>query len=95
MFIKCANQGEYTDMTKEVRDNFDGLTYDEDDTMGFVFTDRHDPRGFVKVEGDISRESFLRIYGEMAKKPKYQLWVRATEEEREANPAVKGHWEKL
>lgn len=82
-------------MTKEVRDNFDGLTYDEDDTMSFVFTDRNDPRGFIKVEGDISRESFLRLYGEMVKKPKYQVWVRATEEEKEKNPNLKGHWEKL
>lgn len=82
-------------MTKEVRDNFDGLTYDEDDTMQFVFTDRGDKRGFVKVEGDISRESFLKLYGTMVKKPKYQLWVRATEEEKKANPAVKGHWEKI
>jgi len=82
-------------MTKEVRDNFDGLTYDEDDSMGFVFTDRHDPRGFVKVEGDIARTSFLSLYGTMVKKPKYQVWVRATEEEKEKNPNLKGHWEKL
>lgn len=82
-------------MTKEVRDNFDGVTYDEDDTMQFVFTDRNDARGFVKIEGDINRESFLRLYGTMVKKPKYQVWVRATEEEKKANPNVKGHWEKL
>ena len=82
-------------MTKEVRDNFDGLTYDEDDSMGFVFTDRHDPRGFIKVEGDIARTSFLNLYGTMVKKPKYQVWARATEEEKEKNPTIKGHWEKL
>lgn len=82
-------------MTKEVRDNFDGLTYDEDETMSFVFTDRHDPRGFVKVEGDINRSAFLSLYGNMVKKPKYQVWVRATDEEKEKNPSVKGHWEKL
>ena len=82
-------------MTKEVRDNFDGETYDEDDTMGFTFIDRNDPRGFVKVEGDISRAGFLNLYSGMVKKPKYQLWVRATEEEKNANPSVKGHWEKL
>lgn len=80
-------------MTKEVRDNFDGLTYDEDDSMEFAFVDRHDPRGLIKVEGDIARASFLALYGSMVKKPKYQRWVRPTEEEK-AN-GVKGHWEKL
>lgn len=82
-------------MTIEVRDNFDGLTYDEDEIMSFVFTDRNDPRGFVKVEGHISKQSFLNLYGGMVKKPKYQLWVRATAEEKEKNPTIKGHWEKL
>ena len=82
-------------MTKEVRDNIDGLTYDEDETVQFVFTDRNDPRGFIKVEGDMSKSNFLNLYGTMVKKPKYQVWVRATEEEKKANPNVKGHWEKL
>ena len=82
-------------MTKEVRDNFDGLTYDEDETMQFVFTDRQDPRGFVKIEGDIARASFLTLYGQMVKKPKYQVWVRATDEEKQKNPNIKGHWNKL
>lgn len=82
-------------MTKEVRDNIDGMTYDEDETLVFQFIDRNDPRGFVKVEGDISRENFLRLYGTMVKKPKYQRWVRATDEEKANNPSIKGHWEKL
>jgi hypothetical protein len=82
-------------MTKEVRDNFDGLTYDEDETMQFVFTDRQDPRGFVKIEGDIAKAGFLALYASMVKKPKYQVWVRATDEEKQKNPTVKGHWEKL
>jgi hypothetical protein len=82
-------------MTKEVRDNIDGLTYDEDETMGFVFTDRNDPRGFVKIEGDCSKQNFLDLYGRMVKKPKYQVWVRATDEEKQKNPSIKGHWEKL
>jgi hypothetical protein len=82
-------------MTKEARDNFDGLTYDEDETWGFTFFNRNDPRGFIKVEGDIRNEGFLELYGSMVKKPKYQLWVRATPEELEKNPKVKGHWQKL
>lgn len=82
-------------MTKEVRDNIDGLTYDEDESIQFVFTDRNDPRGFIKVEGDCSKANFLTLYGTMVKKPKYQVWVRATEEEKAKNPSVKGHWEKL
>ena len=86
---------ELVKLTKEVRDNFDGLTYDEDETMAFTFVDRNDPRGFVKVEGDIHKEGFLNLYGTMVKKPKYQVWVRATEEEKKLNPNIKGHWEKL
>ena len=82
-------------MTKEVRDNMDGQTYDEDEAVQFVFTDRFDPRGFIKVEGDCARSTFLDLYGKMVKKPKYQLWVRATTEEKEKNPNLKGHWEKL
>lgn len=85
----------YLRMTKETRDNLDGLVYDEDETMGFTFIDRNHPSGFVKVEGDISREGFLKLYNTMVKKPKYQVWVRATEQEKEKNPNIKGHWEKL
>jgi hypothetical protein len=80
-------------MTKEVRDNFDGLTYDEDDSVEFTFVDRHDNRGLIKVEGDVARSTFLAMYGNMVKKPKYQVWVRPTEEEKEQGK--KGHWEKL
>jgi hypothetical protein len=82
-------------MTKEIRDNFDGLTYDEDESVGFTFIFRNDPRGFLKIEGDMSKSNFDRLYGEMVKKPKYQLWVKADAEEKVKNPNVKGHWEKL
>lgn len=82
-------------MTKEVRDNIDGLTYDEDETLTFQFIDRNDSRGFIKIEGDCSRENFLKLYGSMVKKPKYQRWVKATSEELAKDPKVKGHWEKL
>jgi len=82
-------------MTKEVRDNIDGLTYDEDETVGFTFILRNDPRGFLKVEGDCSKANFLSLYGTMVKKPKYQRWVKATDEEKANDPKVKGHWEKL
>ena len=82
-------------MTKEVRDNFDGLTYDEDETMGFTFVDRFDPRGFIKVEGDISKSGFLKLFESMVKKPKYQRWVKATDEEKAKDKSVKGHWEKI
>lgn len=81
-------------MTKEVRDNFDGLTYDEDDAVEFQFTDRHDPRGLLKVEGDVARATFIKMYGEMVKKPKFQLYVKNTEEEREETGKY-GHWKKL
>lgn len=81
-------------MTKECRDNFDGLTYDEDDTVEFVFMDRHDPRGLLKIEGDVSRATFLKLYGDMVKKPKYQLYVKHTAEEREETGKY-GYWKKL
>jgi len=81
-------------MTKEVRDNFDGQTYDADDALEFSFVDRNHEAGLVKVEGDISRAGFLDLYGKMVKKPKYQVWVRHDEEEKERT-GKSGHWRKL
>lgn len=80
-------------MTKEIRDNFDGLTYDEDESVGFTFILRNDPRGFIKVEGDLATSTFLKMYESMVKKPKYQRWVKPTDEEKAKG--TKGHWEKL
>lgn len=80
-------------MTKEVRDNLDGLTYDEDESIEFAFVNRHDSRGLIKVEGDLSMANFLDFYAKMVKKPKYQLWIRPTEEEKAEGK--KGHWEKI
>jgi hypothetical protein len=80
-------------MTKEVRDNFDGMTYDEDETQEFSFVNRHDPRGFVRVAGDISTANFLRLFGEMVKKPKYERWVKKSKD-KDGNE-IEGHWEKL
>lgn len=85
-------------MTREVRDNIDGLTYDEEETCVFTFTFRNHPEHpnmFLKVEGDCSIANFLELYGKMVKKPKYQRWIKATEEERAKDKNVKGHWEKL
>lgn len=82
-------------MTKEVRDNLDGMTYDADESWEFAFVNRNDPRGLIKVEGDLSNANFNKIYKDMVKKPKYQVWVKATDAEKAKNPQAKGHWEKL
>ena len=82
-------------MTKEVRDNFDGQTYDADESWEFAFINRNDPRGLIKVEGDVSDAKFLELYKSMAKQPKYQVWVRPTEEEKAKDKNAKGHWQKL
>ena len=81
-------------MTKEIRDNLDGLAYDEDESWSFTFVNRNDPRGLIKIEGDLSFANFLKFYGDMVKKPKYQVWKRHTEDEQEET-GKKGHWEKL
>lgn len=82
-------------MTKTVRDNFDGQEVDEDESWEVQFINRNDSRGLIKIEADISNDGFMKLFGGMVKKPKYQIWVRATKSEREGNPEAKGHWEKL
>lgn len=80
-------------MTKEIRDNFDGLNYDEDVSWEFTFFNRHDPRGFIRVQGDVNEKKFLELYSSMVKKPKYERYVKKSEDE-DGNE-IAGHWEKL
>jgi hypothetical protein len=86
-------------LTKEVRDNFDGLTYDEDESMEFTFIDfnvRNEATGkneMQRVKGDLSRANFLNLYGSMVKKPKYERWVKAKYED--GKKVTDGYWEKI
>ena len=85
-------------MTKEVRDNFDGLTYDEDESMEFTFVDRFARNEDGKTElrrihGDISTAGFLAMLGNMVKKPKWERWVKAKYED--GKKVADGYWEKI
>lgn len=82
-------------MTKEVRDNFDGLSYDEDESLEFTFVDRNlnGKQELGRVHGDISREGFLKLYQSMVKKPKWERWVKAVYADGKLQQ--KGYWEKI
>ena len=82
-------------MTKEVRDNFDGMTYDEDESLEFTFSDRNfnGKQELARIHGDISREGFLKLLGSMVKKPKWERWIKAVYEDGKLK--TKGYWEKV
>ena len=82
-------------MTKEVRDNFDGQTYDEDESMEFTFIDFNfnGKQEMGRIHGDVSREGFLKMYATMAKKPRWERWVKAVYEDGKLK--TKGYWEKV
>lgn len=84
-------------MTRHATDNFTGLEEELDDVITFQFTDRNfDGKGsFGKIEGDVSRSYFLKqLLGIMARKPKWQKWVRARKDDN-GNVTEKGYWEKV
>lgn len=85
-------------MTKEVRDNFDGLTYDEDEAMEFTFVDLHfrneeGKEELRRIHGDISRSGFLILLGNMVKKPKWERWIKA--KYADGKRIQEGYWEKV
>ena len=82
-------------MTKTVRDNIDGTEVDADESWEFTLFNRNDPRGLIKIEGDMSNSNMMGFYTKMVKKPKHQLWVRPTKAEKATDPDAKGHWEKI
>jgi hypothetical protein len=45
------------------------------------------------VHGDISREGFLKLYGSMVKKPRWERWIKA--KYADGKLVEKGYWEKI
>ena len=80
-------------MTKTIRDNVSGLEVDADEAVELSMIDRADGK-LVKVELDMSRESWLEFYGRMVRKPPYQQWVKHDETEKKETGKT-GHWQKL
>ena len=86
---------EYMDaLTKTVRDNMTGLEVDEDESVALQMIDRENGK-LKKCEFDIARPAWLEMYKNFAKKPPYQVWVKATDDEKAKDKNAKGHWEKL
>ena len=81
-------------LTKTVRDNLTGLEIDEDESVSLQMIDRENNK-LTKVEFDMSREAWLTMYKGFVKKAPYQVWVKATEDEKAKDKNAKGHWEKL
>lgn len=81
-------------MTKIVRENIKGLEIDEDDSVEMQTTIRQNGK-LIKVVFDVSHTFWADFYKAMVKKPPYQVWVRATEEEKQKDKNAKGHWEKI
>jgi hypothetical protein len=84
-------------MTRDITDNFSGLTCEEDEGITFVFVKRR-TNGLFKWEGDVEEGFFnQKVLGEMVRKPKMQRWHKLTEEEK-VDPqykGLKGYWEKV
>jgi len=81
-------------MTKVVIDNFTGSQEDADDCVELQIMDRSNGK-LMKVEVDLTRTRMLEMIKDMVKKPKWQVWTKATEEEKQKDKNAKGHWEKV